>query len=117
MALTRRHIGFGKWIVEDNGVKVAGPMKKEDAEAAILSPPTPAAKANRDKEYKARMEADLKKPLDEEMKAIEAVLRERRDEDEVSIILRAIEPVLKAGKQARRRERLYVLPPQQAAAA
>lgn len=105
MALTKKHIGHGKWAVYDGGVKIAGPLEREDAEARVLAPPV-APKGDRGKEYLARMNADLGKPFAEEMAEIRALLSRRHDEDETNIIMRQIEPIVKSGRQAGRRERM-----------
>lgn len=114
MALTKKHLGFGKWAVYEDGQKVAGPMTKDEAEARVLAPPAK-PKSDRGQEYLARMNADLNKPVAEEMREIRTLLRKRHDEDETSIIMRQIEPIVKAGRQAGRRERMRFMVPAKAA--
>lgn len=113
MALTKRHEGFGRWSVYEDGVKVAGPMTKDQAEARILAPPAP--QQDRGAAYLARMAADLNKPFQEEFAEIRALLAKRHDEDETNIIMRQIEPIIKSGKQAGRRERRSFVIPAKAA--
>jgi hypothetical protein len=119
MARTKRHIGFGKWVGEEDGVRKAGPFTgsdaKQQAEAWVLEPsPQPKSgksEFERNREYWEKANADLNLPIDAEMTRMRAALDPSRDEDEKNIIMRQIEPILKAGKQAGRRERMrFMLP-------
>lgn len=118
MALTKRHVGHGKFVVEEDGKRIAGPVTKEQAEARIVAPPIPPKPAiDPDKAFALKVAADLRRPLEEESVEIRAVLAKRRNDDEVRIIMQAIEPSLKAGSQAGRRERIHFLPPKAVKAA
>ena len=127
MSVTKRHIGFGKWVVEEDGERIAGPFTGPDAKARAddfaaarveSPPPEPKTKVDGNRAYIEKMNADLRKPVDEELAEIKALLLKRRDEDETAIILRLLDPILRAGKQAGRRERMrfrFALPPAAAA--
>lgn len=123
--LTPKHLGRGTWglvdpetgEVEQKGLtkEAAERLSRQGAAPASTTAAPPASPVrqpvNRDKEYQARMAADLARPLNEEMSEIRAVLAKRRDEDEVNILMQIFAPALKAGKQAVRRERRHVIPP------
>jgi len=110
MALTKRHSGFGKWAVYEDGVLIAEKLTKEQAEARVTAPPA-RPKGDRGAEYLAKMNADLARPFQEELAEIRKLIAKRHDEDETNIIMRQIEPIIKSGKQAGRRERRsYVIP-------
>lgn len=98
MAVTKRHIGFGKWVIEADGQHVAGPMSKDDAEAYILSPPVPPKPAgDGDAEYRKRMYADLRKPLAEALAEIRPIVLRLHDQPRTEMIMRQIEGLLKSG--------------------
>lgn len=115
MARAKRHIGFGKWVVEDDGKRVFGPVTKEQAEAWIEAERSKPGDAmtvlEKSRAYIERMNADLARPFAEERAELREVLLKRRDADETELLLRLFEPMLKAGKQAARRERVRYLRP------
>lgn len=116
---TLKHRGFGRYdVLDDTGQPVAGGTGLSKSEATAFlngKQATEDALARRARETVARQAADRKHqkeideaitaPLREELAEIRAVLARRRDADEVRILTAAFEPMLKAGKQAMRRER------------
>src|SRR3990167_9179391 len=115
---TTRHRGHGQYeVLDDAGRVVAGPMPKDKAVAFLDAPPvrkgqmTKAEILESDRAYQRKVEADLAKPLNEELAELRNLLAKRRDQDEVEILIRAFQPILKAGKQGVRRERRYMLIP------
>lgn len=113
-----KHLGFGRYVVLEDGAPVGDPFtgngaKERAHELARNPPPKPSVRSalEGDRAYWAKVNADLGKPLAEEEAELKAILAKRRDEDEVKIILEQLRPILKAGKQARRRgRRMHVLP-------
>lgn len=121
MARSIKKLFGGRYAVLEDGVQVgeafAGPGARLRAMAAAENPPLPSRpKSDPDAAYRDRMYRDLAKPINEEMAELRAILAKRRDADEVAIIARLLEPILKAGKQAGRRERMRFILPAKAAA-
>lgn len=111
-----RHRGFGKFDVvnEDGSVAKEGPLNKVAAQKFIrdaqASPEE--RQASGDRQYQARMAKDLRAPFNRKIKLIrELLVREGCDDDEVRAIMKVVEPAVRAGKQAVRRERKITTPP------
>jgi len=121
MSLKIKHRGRGTYDVvdQDGAIVHAGPMTKEAATRLIdIQAQTPVkSPMSRDKEYQARLAADLNAPIKRKLEGIRRVLSgEGCDEDEIAILMRVIEPAIRAGKQAGRRERKHMVPPAMPAA-
>ncbi len=121
MAIAKRHLGHGTWVVERDGVRVAGPMSKEAAESKateLATSPVPATKPasaasprfKTEREYQRWLSDCINQPLNDEHRELVALLSKRRDEDEVRILMQQFAPMLKAGKEAGRRERVKYPP-------
>lgn len=114
MAMTKKHVGFGRWVVLDEGRQVAGPMTKAEAEATVLT--TPKAKVNpvvAEREYWRWVNECLGKPVAEDMAKLRAIIADSTNkytDIEQAGILRQFEAILKARGQSIRRSHNTVLP-------
>ena len=121
MSRAIKHVGFGKWVVLEAGEKIAGPFDKAQAQAFATeqsSKPTTEVVSEKEREraYLARMNADLRADRDRKCGKVRAALSEDFDADTVSTMMRQIEPIIVAGKEAGRRERFRYIAPVKAAA-
>jgi hypothetical protein len=126
MARTKKHIGFGRFEVYEDGEKIAGPVAKEEAEALVLAPPAslnPKAKMTDlewERAYWKRVNADIGQPVSDDMAKIAAIIDGSSagyTEVERTNMKHQIEAVLKSRGQKAWRSRNTVLPaPAQAAA-
>lgn len=127
----------GKFCVMSDGTadaeQVYGPATKADCQAWLAeregSPQIAAASAGpseeldaatqrrKEREWAAKVAADLRKPLDEEMAELRALLLKRRSEDETDYFIRTFQPLLAAGLEGARRERKQFIQVQRRAAA
>lgn len=123
---TLKNKGRGRYdVLDDAGrvVKGGADLERSAAVEVINTPPPAKTRAEQiaeDRAYQRQLDADLAKPLREEMDEIRKVLAKRRDADEVRMLAGVIEPILKSGKQALRRERrsrMIILPAKPVAAA
>jgi len=140
MAWAKRKVGRDRYVVERDGVPVTAPPKPpakgksgkeartaggrtgnaenqvrlfraDEAEAFIVAERDKRPARDKDKAWQAHVDAVTRRPVEQDLAEIRPILMKRHDADEVEVLLRGIEPVLKAGKQGVRRERRYLLPP------
>lgn len=115
MALAKKHLGFGNWVIIDEaGTTVAGPFKKDHADAYIQSPPAKAKvnEIDEERKYWDRVNADLARPLAGDLPKLRAVLQKsgsRYSESEVELILRQFAVILKTRGRQRRRSHNIVM--------
>lgn len=105
----------GKFVVmTDDEEQVFGPDSKAACEGFIAAKDPPAA-ADKPKltlqAWDRKLTEDMKRPLSDEEAEIKAILAKRRSGDEVEFLLRQIKPLLVAGLQGGRRERLRFVRP------
>jgi len=91
------HAEAQAWIAEREGAAPAAP-----APAATGDAPT----ARQLREWDRKVDEALKAPLIEEEAELRALLAKRRKDDEVDYLVRQIKPLLAAGLEGGRRERI-----------
>lgn len=116
--------GFaGSYTVLEDGVQVGdvfkGPGAKERAEEFAKEAPSP-KKVNdavAEREYWAKVNAVIGAPVSAEMAEHKAIFAKYHDAETVRLLMSVLEPHVRAGKQARRRQRrAQLLPAAQVAA-
>lgn len=124
---TLHRVFQGKFVVMDaDDAQVFGPDTKAAATAFIqeregAAPAAPSAapeeeisdaeRRRRIEEWDRKLTAQLRVPLSEEEAEIRAILAKRRKEDEVEFLMRQFLPMLAAGIEGGRRERVRFLRP------
>jgi hypothetical protein len=92
------------WIAERQGVpQVAAPspMRDDGLDEATAR--------RKEREWAKKVDAAMRKPLDEEEAELRALLEKRRKPDEVDYLMRTLRPILLAGIDGARRERGRVI--------
>lgn len=124
MARTKKHLGFARYEVYEDGVKIAGPVTKVEAEALVLAPPAQLSPKSRmtdaegERAYWRKVNADLNSAVSGDMAKIAAVIDGSLSgytEIERTNMKHQIEAVLKARGQRAWRSRNTVLPAKAAA--
>lgn len=136
MSYRLKKLFAGKFCVMSDGTadaeQVYGPATMAECQAWVAeregSPQPAAASApademdeatarRKEREWAKKVASDLKKPLDDELAEIKAVLKKRRTEDEVDHFVRVFGPLLATGIEGARRERHKFIQPVRSAAA
>lgn len=114
--------GAGWFVVMDGDRKVAGPSRDKTAMQDFAGNYRPAEDPaiRSEKDWSRKLDAQLREARSLISEKVKALLVEHFDEDAAIMMMRSIDPILVAGKEGRRRERMRFsrpLPAKSAAAA